>query len=59
MHDGYCEAVSAGGMVVAACQHGRCTDTVNDIASPALAAAVAGIPAHHLPTPFQPTKLEY
>eukprot|EP01043_Picozoa_sp_COSAG02_P020451 COSAG02_NODE_1010_length_15227_cov_5.846774_2_plen_565_part_00 len=48
MHSGYCEAVGTGGMVVAACQHGRCTDTVNDIASPALAAAVAGKPAHHL-----------
>lgn len=39
---GHCEAVSAGGTVVSACQHGRCTETVNGMASTALATAIAG-----------------
>lgn len=44
----YCEAVSTGGMVVAACQHGRCTETVNGMGSPSLVAAIAGTSKQYL-----------
>ena len=43
MTTAFCDAASAGGAIVAACQHGRCTQTVSDMASPAFAAAVAGM----------------
>jgi hypothetical protein len=38
MTPGFCDAVSAGGSIVAACQHGRCTQVVNDSKSPSQSA---------------------
>ena len=51
---GYCEAVSTGGVIVAACQHGRCTETVNHMGSPSLVAAIAGT-SNSTPHMFYPT----